>query len=98
MKKLSAGLLVYRERGQDVEVLLGHPGGPYWAKKDRGAWSIPKGEYDPDEDPLKAAYREFAEELGHPGPQGDLLELGSVNGKTERLSLSGQFKVILIRL
>ena len=64
MPKLSAGLLVYRRGDREVEVLLVHPGGPYWAKKDDGAWSIPKGEYEPGEDPLAVAFREFREELG----------------------------------
>jgi predicted NUDIX family NTP pyrophosphohydrolase len=62
--KRSAGLLMYRFRGADLEVLLVHPGGPFWAKKDLGAWSIPKGEYSADEDPLQAAQREFHEETG----------------------------------
>ena len=64
MTKRSAGILTYRGEGQSLELLLVHPGGPFWVKKDLGAWSIPKGEYEPDEDPLKAAIREFAEELG----------------------------------
>lgn len=63
MPKKSAGLLLFRRRDR-LEVLLVHPGGPLWAKKDDGAWSIPKGEIDADEDPLRAARREFAEELG----------------------------------
>ena len=64
MPRKSAGLLMYRYREGIVEVLLVHPGGPYWAKKDVGAWSIPKGEYSADEDPLEAAKREFKEETG----------------------------------
>lgn len=68
MPKLSAGLLVYRRSDREPEVLLVHPGGPYWAKKDGGAWSIPKGEYEPDEDPLEVAFREFREELGTDPP------------------------------
>jgi predicted NUDIX family NTP pyrophosphohydrolase len=64
MSKHSAGLLLYRRRPGGLEVLLVHPGGPFWAGKDAGAWSIPKGEYPPDEDPLAAAYREFKEETG----------------------------------
>ena len=64
MPKLSAGLLVYRRTGGELEVLLVHPGGPFWAKKDDGAWSVPKGEYEPDEDPLEVALREFEEEIG----------------------------------
>jgi predicted NUDIX family NTP pyrophosphohydrolase len=77
MPQRSAGLLLYRRRGRGgVEVLLVHPGGPFWAKKDLGAWSIPKGIYEPDEDPLAAARREFAEETGSP-VQGDAIALGS---------------------
>lgn len=60
----SAGLLLYRRRAQGMEVFLVHPGGPFWAKKDEGAWSIPKGLYEVDEDPLAAALREFTEETG----------------------------------
>lgn len=63
-KKLSAGILLYRRRGPTLEVFLVHPGGPYWASKDDGAWSIPKGEYSEREDPLATARREFAEETG----------------------------------
>jgi predicted NUDIX family NTP pyrophosphohydrolase len=66
MAKKSAGLLVFRRRGGSLEVLLVHPGGPLWAKKDDGAWSIPKGEVAAGEDALAAAQREFAEELGAP--------------------------------
>lgn len=62
MAKESAGLLMYRRREGGIEVFLVHPGGPFWAKKDQGAWSIPKGEYDPDEEALAAARREFREE------------------------------------
>jgi len=64
MSKKSAGLLLFREASGCLEVFLVHPGGPYWAKKDDGAWSIPKGEFDDTEDPLAAAKREFAEETG----------------------------------
>ncbi|MDQ1482534.1 MAG: hypothetical protein QOF35_610 [Actinomycetota bacterium] len=80
--KLSAGLLLYRRGRQDsqtrLEVLLVHMGGPYWARKDEGAWSIPKGEYEPGEDPLDAAKREFEEELGSAPPSVVYRELGSV--------------------
>lgn len=69
---------MYRGEGPGLEVLLVHPGGPFWAKKDLGAWSIPKGEYEPDEDPLVAAKREFAEELGSAPPQGDYRNLGEI--------------------
>ncbi|MFZ5453904.1 MAG: NUDIX domain-containing protein [Thermodesulfobacteriota bacterium] len=64
MPKHSAGLLMYRHREGVLEVFLVHPGGPFWAKKDLGAWSLPKGEYNPEEDALAAARREFAEETG----------------------------------
>lgn len=78
MPVLSAGLLLHRRAGGAVEVLIGHPGGPFWARKDDGAWSIPKGEYDPGEDPWDAARREFAEELGCPAPDGPRSDLGTV--------------------
>lgn len=68
MPKRSAGLLLYRRRRGAVEVLLVHPGGPYWAKKDEGAWSVPKGEYEEGDDPLDHAIREFGEELGTDPP------------------------------
>jgi predicted NUDIX family NTP pyrophosphohydrolase len=64
MAKASAGLLMYRHRGGGVEVFLVHPGGPFWARKDKAAWSIPKGEIDPGEEPLAAARREVEEETG----------------------------------
>lgn len=65
MNKLSAGILLYRFQDSSVEVFIAHPGGPFWAKKDRGAWSIPKGLAEPGEDLLKAAMREFEEETGY---------------------------------
>ncbi|MEU3299204.1 MULTISPECIES: NUDIX domain-containing protein [unclassified Streptomyces] len=74
--KRSAGLLLFRGVDPDVEVLIGHMGGPYWAAKDEGAWSIPKGEHDPEEQPEAAARREFEEELGLPAPDGDRIPLG----------------------
>lgn len=74
----SAGILLFRRSSGGVEVLLGHMGGPFWARRDAGAWSVPKGEYELDEEPLAAARREFQEELGLPVPAGDLVELGSV--------------------
>jgi predicted NUDIX family NTP pyrophosphohydrolase len=76
--KRSAGILVYRRPGPDLEVLIGHMGGPLWARRDDGAWSIPKGEYLPDETPEAAARREFVEELGLPVPAGELVDLGTV--------------------
>jgi predicted NUDIX family NTP pyrophosphohydrolase len=74
----SAGLLLYRPAVAGPELLLGHMGGPFWARKDDGAWSIPKGEHGPDEQPRAAAVREFTEELGAAPPDGPLVELGSV--------------------
>lgn len=76
--KTSAGILLFRQGQSDIEVLLGHMGGPFWARKDDGAWSIPKGEYEPPEDAAAAARREFTEELGLPVPPGELIDLGSV--------------------
>jgi predicted NUDIX family NTP pyrophosphohydrolase len=76
MAKRSAGILIYRRGPTGIEVFLVHPGGPYWAKKDAGAWSVPKGECEPGEDGLAAARRELAEETGL-APQGDFLWLGS---------------------
>jgi predicted NUDIX family NTP pyrophosphohydrolase len=76
MPKLSAGVLVYRTGDDVVEVLIAHPGGPFWARKDDGVWSIPKGEYADGEDPWAAAQREFAEELGLSVPDGPCLDLG----------------------
>lgn len=73
----SAGILLYRK---GPEVLLGHMGGPFWARKDAHAWSIPKGEHGDDEEPRVAAVREFAEELGSPVPDGELVDLGTVRG------------------
>jgi predicted NUDIX family NTP pyrophosphohydrolase len=75
--KRSAGVLMYKRAGGELRLLLVHPGGPFWAKKDLGAWSIPKGEYEPGEDPLAAAKREFAEELGGE-PRGEFLDLGEL--------------------
>ena len=77
MPKRSAGLLMYRRSHTSLEVFLVHPGGPFWAKKDLGAWSIPKGEYLDHEAPLVAAQREFTEETGFE-PHGPYLELGDV--------------------
>ena len=78
MAQRSAGILLYRRRHGGIEVLLVHPGGPFWAKKDEGVWSIPKGLYEPDEAPLAAARREFAEETG-----------ASVEGEASRDAASG---------
>ena len=79
MPRRSAGVLLYRrEPDGTVAVLLGHMGGPFWARKDDGAWSIPKGEYADGEDPCAAARREFAEELGSPVPAAELVPLGDL--------------------
>ncbi|WP_066588473.1 NUDIX domain-containing protein [Cellulomonas timonensis] len=81
----SAGLLLYRGSAPEIEVLLGHMGGPFWAAKDARAWTIPKGEHPPDEDAHAAAVREFTEEIGRPPPPGPELFLGTVRqrgGKT----------------
>ncbi len=76
--KRSAGILLHRRAADGREVLLVHPGGPFWAKKDLGAWSIPKGEHDEGEDALSCALREFAEETGTALPPGELTDLGTV--------------------
>jgi predicted NUDIX family NTP pyrophosphohydrolase len=78
MARRSAGILLYRRREQAVEVLLVHPGGPLWARRDAGAWSIPKGEYGEGEDPLAVALREFEEETGRRLPTDRLVVLGEV--------------------
>ncbi|MFF4760896.1 NUDIX domain-containing protein [Streptomyces sp. NPDC001292] len=81
----SAGLLLFRRSGDGLEVLLGHMGGPFFARRDAGAWTVPKGEYDPEEPAWEAARREFQEELGLPPPDGEAVPLGEVrqtNGKT----------------
>jgi predicted NUDIX family NTP pyrophosphohydrolase len=80
MPATSAGIVLYR--GQPPEVLLVHPGGPIWAGRDLGAWSIPKGEYGEGEDPLAAARREFEEELGVAPPPGPALDLGEIRQKS----------------
>jgi len=84
MPKLSSGLLLFRH-GRSLEVLLVHPGGPFWSRRDAGAWSLPKGEHEPSDDSLLAARREFAEELGMPAPDGEALDLGSVRQPSGKL-------------
>ncbi len=74
----SAGILLYRRLNSRLEVLLAHPGGPFFARKDAGHWTIPKGEVDPGEDLLDVARREFEEETGHAVPAGELVDLGSI--------------------
>jgi predicted NUDIX family NTP pyrophosphohydrolase len=97
MAPQSAGILLFRGAGEQLQVLLVHPGGPLWARRDEGAWSIPKGEHDPNEDALSAARREFEEELGSPPPAGEPLELGEITqrgGKKVRAwALAGELDV-----
>ncbi|OON72189.1 NUDIX domain-containing protein [Streptomyces tsukubensis] len=84
-EKRSAGLLLFRETGEGPQVLLGHMGGPFWARKDAAAWSVPKGEYGPEETAFDAARREFGEEVGLPPPEGPYIPLGETRqaaGKT----------------
>ena len=78
MPKRSAGLLLHRRGDEGLEVLLVHPGGPYWAGRDDGAWSIPKGEVEAGEDPLEVAFREFREEVGLDPPDGAPVHLGEL--------------------
>jgi predicted NUDIX family NTP pyrophosphohydrolase len=93
----SAGLLLHRLRAGEREVLLVHPGGPFWARREAGAWSIPKGEHTAEEPPEQAARREFSEELGAPVPEGEWRDLGEVrqrSGKWVRAwAVEGQFDV-----
>ncbi|HEY1524057.1 MAG TPA: NUDIX domain-containing protein [Solirubrobacteraceae bacterium] len=81
----SAGILLYRRHGDELQVLLVHPGGPFWARKDHGVWSIPKGEYGSSEDPLAAARREFEEELGTAPPGGAAHDLGAIRQRAGKL-------------
>jgi predicted NUDIX family NTP pyrophosphohydrolase len=100
MTKKSAGILMYRYVENAFEVLLVHPGGPFWSKRDVGAWSIPKGEFGPNEDPETSAKREFAEELGIQ-PEGDLLPLGEIRQRGGKVviafALRGNFDVSVLR-
>jgi len=91
MAKKSAGLVMYRIHGGALEVLLVHLGGPFWAKKDAGAWFIPKGEIDPGEDEFTAAQREFEEETGFKSA-GPFLELGSVKHKSGKTVTAWAFE------
>lgn len=77
----SAGLIPYRLSGSDLQILIAHPGGPFWARRQAGAWSIIKGEIGPDEDPLSAARREFTEETGWDSPDTEYVSLGEVTQK-----------------
>lgn len=101
MPRRSAGLLLFRRRG-GVEVLLVHPGGPFWAKRDDGAWSVPKGEFEPDEDPCTVAIREFREELGQDPPHTagltSLGELRQPGGKRVQVwAVEGDLDVAVVR-
>lgn len=97
----SGGLLVHRAGSGGVEILLVHPGGPFWAGKDEHAWSIPKGEYEAGDDPRKAAFREFEEELGGPPPSGTAVDLGELKqpgGKLVRIwAMAGDFDAATAR-
>ena len=102
MAKRSAGILLHRSGPDGPEVLLVHPGGPFWAKRDAGAWSIPKGEHDDGEEPLACALREFAEELGSPPPNdAEPLALGEVRQKNRKVvaawALAGDLDTASIR-
>ena len=91
MRRHSAGLLMFRRRNREVEVFLVHPGGPFWQKKDLGAWSIPKGEYLDGEESLSAAKREFEEETGIK-PQGELIPLGSAKRPGGKVVMAWAFE------
>jgi predicted NUDIX family NTP pyrophosphohydrolase len=96
MPKRSAALLLYRLRDESgLEVLIAHMGGPFWAKKDAGGWSIPKGEYEDGEDSLDAAIREFEEEMGSSSPKGEFIELGECRQSSGKIittyALQGDF-------
>ena len=97
MAKLSAGLLVYRIRANKLEVFLVHPGGPFWEHKDQNCWSIPKGEYTSEEEPLEAAKREFIEETGFEVPAGKPVELAPIKQASGKVitvwAIKGDFEV-----
>ena len=83
--KTSAGILLWRRSGPGIEVLLAHPGGPLWARKDAGHWSVVKGEVEPGEDPPAVARREFAEETGHDLPDGPMVDLGEIRQRAGKI-------------
>jgi predicted NUDIX family NTP pyrophosphohydrolase len=91
MPKSSAGLLMFRRSKGALQVLLAHPGGPFWAKKDDGAWTLPKGEYESSEDPLEAAKREFAEETGF-AATGSFFPLGSLKQPSGKMVSAWAFE------
>ena len=92
MHKNSAGILLYRFKNTSLEVLLVHPGGPFFRKKDRGAWSIPKGEFLEDENPLDAAKREFKEEIGVDVPDSNFIELSPIEQKSNKTVYAWAFQ------
>lgn len=100
MSRRSAGILLFKRVDNDLQVLLAHPGGPYWSKRDLGAWTIPKGEFDADEDPEQAARREFHEELGAQ-VVGSLTPLGEIVQKGGKrvvaFALEGEFDLAALR-
>jgi predicted NUDIX family NTP pyrophosphohydrolase len=100
MTKKSAGILMYRRFADVFEILLVHPGGPFWSNRDLGAWSIPKGEFGPEEDPEASARRELGEELGIQ-PEGELLPLGEIRQRGGKIvlafALQGDFDVSALR-
>jgi predicted NUDIX family NTP pyrophosphohydrolase len=83
--RTSAGILLFRPSAHGAEVLIGHMGGPFWAKKDAGGWSIPKGEYEPGEEPFAVALREFEEELGTPVPASEFVPLGELRTTSSKV-------------
>ena len=91
MVRRSAGLLMFRRKGRELEVFLVHPGGPFWAKKNEGAWTVPKGEYVDGESPLDAARREFVEETGFVA-EGEFLDLGTVKQNNGKLVTAWAFE------
>ena len=101
MAARSAGILLHRTRGGVREVLLVHPGGPLWTRRDAGAWSVPKGEYDDGEDAFAAARREFEEELGLAPPDGPADDLGEIRQKSGKVvrawALAGELDVGRVR-
>lgn len=100
-KKQSAGLLLYRRSSGNLEVLLVHPGGPFWKNKDEGAWTIPKGEFDENEDPLIAAKREFEEETGTTAPTGEYKTLQPIKQRAGKIvhawAVEAEFDVASLR-
>lgn len=100
-KSTSAGILLFRIRSDELEVFVGHMGGPFWARKDDGGWSIPKGEYVPDEDAFAAARREFEEETGSPPPAGPVVTLGELRQPSGKRivvwAIEGDFDPALLR-